>query len=1159
MEFRILGPLDVVDGTRVVALPGAKHRALLAMLLLHANEVVSTESLTEALWDEEPPETAQKALHVYVSQLRKVLDGDRLLTKAPGYLIRVEDDELDVLQLERLVRDGMPRAALELWRGPPLAEFTYADFAQSEIARLEELHLSCLEQRIDADLAAGRHGELIGELEALVADHPLRERPREQLMLALYRSGRQAEALTTYRDGRHALVDELGIEPGRSLRELEQAILRQDPALDANAPDDGGSGRAGRDPSARPLPTGTVTLFFADIEASTLLLQTLGAEYGAVLTRIRELVRAAISKHRGSEVDWAGDGVFLAFERARDALAAAADVQRALDAEQWPESAQVRMAIGIHTGEPMRADDRYVGLDVHVAARICSAAHGGQVVVSQAARDVTLDSGSDLTFRYLGDHRLKHVPTTQTLYQLVGPGLAEDFPPLSALGGSTLPALHHRLVGRRDDLAATQALLARPDIRLVTIAGPGGAGKSRLALEAASEAALHRPVHLVGLAPISDATLVPAAIANIVGVRESPGTSLTGLLAEALEGTGALLVLDNMEHLPGATADIVTLLDRASDLDILTTSRSPLRVRAEHVVPLSSLPTEDATTLFFELAAARGVQLDDESLAIVEEICRRLDGLPLAIELVTARLVLLGPAQLLSALDDGLALAMEGSADFPERQRTLHATLGWSYALLTADQRQLHGQLAVFAGGSALEDAVAVAGSAAGVLDDLEALVAANLLRREAGDGLVRLSMLETVREDAVGRLAAAGMLDECRRLHGEHFLGFAERAEEGLAGAEQADWLDRVEDELDNVRATLDWCLANGRAADALEAVSSLGRFWRAHGHASEARRVLARGLDHTADLPPDVRARALWTAAHEAMAQSDYAEAIPALEEALALFRELGDSRHAVFALCEIARALSARDEIEQAYEAGRNALELAESSGDDRACSAALDTLAMVAGYSERHQLAQEYSERSLALRRSLGDAILITSSTNTLGMAAMRAGDLEMAERAFTECLELARGLGDRIYVAAALCALGEIALSRDLPEVAGGRLVEALVLYRELGDERDCAECLHALGGVAAADGRPLDAARLWGAADALRERSGAVPTPEEKAVDERFGAAVARAEDAEALTRARAEGRLLENDELDILVESLKDAALTTSVATDGANPERSQ
>ncbi|MEO5634337.1 BTAD domain-containing putative transcriptional regulator [Gaiella sp.] len=1113
MEFRILGSLDVVDGTRVVALPGAKHRALLAMLLLHANEVVSTERLTEALWEDEPPETAQKALQVYVSQLRKVLDAGRLLTKAPGYLIRIEGDELDLVRFERLLHDGKPREALALWRGPPLAEFAYADFAQDEIARLDELRLSCLEQRIDADLANKRHGELVGELGALVAEHPPREPPR------------------------------------------------QDPALDAIPPNDEASGGAGRsfavDTRSRALPTGTVTLLFADVEGSTLLLQALGHSYGAVLTRLRELVRRETSQRGGSEVDWAGDGVFLAFERAREAVVAAASLQRALDAERWPESAQVRMAIGIHTGEPTLADERYVGMDVHVAARICSAAHGGQVVVSQTTRDVAVDA--DYSFRYLGDHRLKHVPTPQTLYQLVAPGLHGDFPPLSALGGSTLPALHHRLVGRRDDLAATQALLERRDVRLVTIAGPGGAGKSRLALEAAAEAALERPVHLVGLAAISDAALVPAAIASVVGVRESPQASLAGLLADALEGTRALLVLDNLEQLPGATADITALLDRVSDLDILTTSRSSLQIRGEHVVPLSPLPTDDATTLFFELAAARGIPLDEASLATVQEICRRLDGLPLAIELVTARLVLLAPVQLLAALDDGLVLAMEGPADLPIRQRTLHATLGWSYALLTADQRRLHGLLAVFAGGSALEDAVAVARSQHGILADLEALVAANLLRREAGDGLVRLTMLETVREDAIGRLAEAGSLDDCRRLHADHFLVFAERAEEGLAGTDQARWLQRAEDELDNIRAALDWCLANGRGADALQAVSSLGRFWRAHGHASEARRLLARGLTDAADLPRDVRARALWTAAHEAMAQSDYPAAIPALEEALALFRELGDSRHAVFALCEIARALSSRDDVDQAYQAGQDALELAESSGDDRACSAALDTLAMVAGYSERHQLAQEYSERSLALRRSLGDAILITSSTNTLGMAAMRAGDLNTAERAFTECLELARRLGEQLYVAGALCALGEIALSRELPNIACERLVEALSLFRELGDERVCAECLHALGGAAAARGRPLDAARLWGAAGALRERSGAVPTPEEKAVDERYGAAVARAEEAEALTRARDEGRLLEITELDVLVASLMESPLTTSVATDGANPERSE
>ncbi len=403
--------------------------------------------------------------------------------------------------------------------------------------------------------------------------------------------------------------------------------------------------------------------------------------------------------------------------------------------------------------------------------------------------------------------------------------------------------------------------------------------------------------------------------------------------------------------------------------------------------------------------------------------------------MVTARLALLSPRQLLAALDDGLVLAMEGPADLPDRQRTLHATLGWSYALLTADQRALHGQLAIFAGGSALEDAIAVAGPSPGILADLEALVAASLLRRDAAEGNVRLSMLETIREDAIGRLADAGSLDDCRRRHADHFLAFAERAEAELAGSEQGRWLQQAEDELDNVRAALDWCLRNGRTADALEAVSSLGRFWRAHGHAAEARRLLARGLEDADALPRDVRARALWTAAHEAMAQSDYPAAIPALEEALMLFRELGDDRHAVFALCEIARALSSRDELDEAYDVGQDALQLAESIGDDRACSAALDTLAMVAGYSERHPLAQEYSERSLALRRSLGDAILITSSTNTLGMAAMRAGDLDTAEGAFTECLELARGLGEQVYVAGALCGLGEIALSRDLPAIA----------------------------------------------------------------------------------------------------------------------------
>ena len=1155
MEFRILGPLDVVDGERAVALAGAKHRALLAMLLLHANEAVSTERLIDALWEDERPETAPKALQVYVSQLRKSLGKERVQTSPPGYLISVAPDELDFLRCLQLVTDGETRAALSLWRGPPLAEFASARFAQAGIARLQELHLACLEERIELDLDAGQSSQLVGELEALVAEHPLRERLRAQLMLAYYRAGRQAEALATYQVARRTLVDELGIEPERSLRDLEQAILRQDPSLDLAPRGPPASAPAASD---RGMPTGTVTLFFADVSGSTRLLHLLDERYPEVLARIRELVRAAAFGRGSHEVDWAGDGVFLAFARARDAVVAAADLQRALDAERWPEAAQVRMAIGVHTGEPTLSAEGYVGMDVHVAARLCSAAHGGQVVVTQSTRELLGDDGRDgLSFRRLGQHRLKHVPTPQALFQVVAPGLEESFPPLATLGGATLPALHHRLVGRSVDLARAQALLARTDVRLVTIAGPGGAGKSRLALEAAAAAAVERPVHLVGLASISDAALVSAAIARVVGVRESPGSRLDDLLAEALEGTGALLVLDNFEHLADAAPMVSVLIGRVPGLDVLATSRAPLRLSGEHVLPLDPLPPEDATTFFLELASSHGVSIEYESLPAVETICRRLDGLPLAIELVAARLVLLPPTELLRALDEGLALELEGPVDLPQRHRTLHATLGWSYGLLTDSQRRLHGLLAVFAGGSTLEDARAVAGSPAGFLADLQALAAGSLVRRDAREGAVRLSMLETVREDAVARLAEAGTLDDARHAHAERFLAFAGEAEDGLAGPEQARWLEHAERELDNIRVALDWCLANGRAAEALQAMSALGRFWRAHGHVTEARRLLARGLAEAESLPVEVRARALWTAAHEAMAQSDYRAAVPALEEALAIFRELGDDRHAVFALCELARAHSSRDELDRANHAGEAALELAESVGDDRAASAALDTLAMVADYSGRHRRAQEYSERSLALRRALGDAILITSSTNTLGLTAMRAGDLDAAGHAFTECLELARGLGEKVYVAAALCALGEIALSQDLAEIAAERLLGALSLYRELGDERDCAECVHALGGVAAAVSRPLDAARLFGAAEAMRERSGAVSTPEEKAVEERFGPIVKAGGDQRSLDRARREGRLLDDGELDALTRGLAELAVGSSVGADGANHER--
>jgi len=403
--------------------------------------------------------------------------------------------------------------------------------------------------------------------------------------------------------------------------------------------------------SIQGLPSGTVTLLFADVEGSTRLLNILGERFVPARARMRELVREAARANDGAEVDWAGDGVFLAFPRARNAVAAAAQIQRSLAAEPWPDDEAHRLRIGLHTGEPELGDEGYVGIDVVIAARICAASHGEQVVVSQATRDVSGETPvAEGSYRPLGRHRLKDVEAAAQLFQLLAPGLREEFPPLKTLTATSLPALHHRLVGREDALTRVEALLDEHRTRLVTITGPGGAGKSRLALEVAGRAALVRPVHLVGLAPVTDAELVPSAIARALGVREAGGRDVLDAIGHRLEGTGALLYLDNLEHLAAASVHVAGLLDRASDVQVLTTSRTPLRLSTEHVLPLEPLSIENAATLFTELAAARGVILEEDAAASVREICRRLDGLPLAIELVAARLAVLPPAEIVRAL-----------------------------------------------------------------------------------------------------------------------------------------------------------------------------------------------------------------------------------------------------------------------------------------------------------------------------------------------------------------------------------------------------------------------------------------------------------------------------------------------------------------------------
>jgi predicted ATPase len=707
----------------------------------------------------------------------------------------------------------------------------------------------------------------------------------------------------------------------------------------------------------------------------------------------------------------------------------------------------------------------------------------------------------------------------------VAPDLREDFPPLKTLTATSLPALHHRLVGREDALARVERLLGEQGARLVTITGPGGAGKSRLALEVAAGAALERPVHLVGLAPIGDAELVPSAIARALGVREAGGQTLTDAIGDRLEGTGALLFLDNLEHLAGASIHVAALLDRAPDLQVLTTSRAPLRLSTEHVLPLEPLSIEDATTLFTELAAARGVVLRPEALASVHEICRRLDGLPLAIELVAARLVVLPPAEIVRALEEGLALEMEGPIDLPERQRTLRAAIDWSYGRLTESQRLLHGALAVFSDSASLDDSRALAPAPSTFLPDLEALVGWSLVRSEADDGAVRLSMLGTVREHALGQLRESDELDALRERHAERFLQLALDAESELAGTNQAGWFDRLEVEFDNVAVALDWLLSADRVDDALRAISALERFWRGHAHVTDARHWLAQGLASASESPADVRAAALRTASLLAAAQSDWSGALSSLTEACILYRKLGDRREEVFALSYLSFYATRLNDNEHAERLAEDAVTVAEALDDDRVSSAALSALADVYSARGQHEQALARYEEVASLRTRLGDPLLLTDAVYALGKEAFHAGDDDRARRELSRALERARELGEEQYLAAALLLLSLVDIRSGDAERAAIPAREALGLYTEFEDDRSRARCVLVLATSSAERGEADLAARLTGAAEALRGND--PPDEFEAPLLERYLPGLEADLGIEALAALAAQGRML--------------------------------
>jgi predicted ATPase/DNA-binding SARP family transcriptional activator len=1063
VEFGILGPLTVWQDGREVELGAAKQRALLAVLLLHAGETMATERLVDALWDEKPPATAVKALQVYISQLRKALGEGVVETRPLGYVLRCGEDALDLQRFERLLEEGRRqlgggsaqdagqtlREAIALWRGAPLADFRYEAFAQNEIGRLEELRLVAIGLRVEADLALGLAAEVVPELEALVREHPLRERLRELLILALYRAGRQADALAAYQDARTALVDELGLDPGEGLQQLEKAILVHDPSLDvavATSTPDG-------------LPTGTVTFLFTDVEGSTAVLARIGSvAYATLLDEHRSLLRSVFAGAGGHEVDTQGDAFFFAFRSAADAIRAAVQAERETSATEMP------IRIGIHTGEPIIGPTGYVDLDVPRAARICAAGHGGQVLISQSTRQLIEDDlGEGIALRDLGEHRLRGLERPERLSQLVIPGLRNEFPALRTLESrpTNLPAQLTPLIGREREVAEVAERLRRENLRLLTLCGPGGTGKTRLALQAAAELVDDFPqgVFLVALAPLTDPALVLPSIAQTLGLKESGAIPIVEMLGHYLAEKRVLLLLDNFEHLIEAAPFVSELLTAAPDLRILATSRSPLELTGEHQYTVTPLSREEAVKLFTERAAA--VEADVRQAPEVERICQQLDCLPLAIELAAARARTLPPDVMLPRLEQQLELLTGGPRDRPERQRTLRGAIEWSYGLLDADEQRSFVQLAVFAGGCTLKSAERVCGVS---LETLESLTEESLLYQRDD----RFMMLLTIREYARERLLASGEADSIMRRLAELL-----REEADAFAAERARGqptpLSRLEDELENIRVAIQAALTWEDDPLALQLAVALTSFWRFSGRQAEGLRWTVLALEQTTALSTPVRAGGLRAAGVLATLAAYVEQGRAFGEEALALYRADGDELGAADVLPWLATAH--------------------QQGGDpDRA---------------------RVLREESLALQERLGSPIHSTRALRFAAEDELGMGNGARASELFHEALEIARSTELEGEVVMALHGLGDVCLVRGETAEAAGFYVEAL---RASVDETPTAHCLAGLAAVAALEQHIEVAGRVWGAVEAhQREMGERLMLPQ---TQDRYEAAFAQVEEA---------------------------------------------
>jgi predicted ATPase/class 3 adenylate cyclase len=900
------------------------------------------------------------------------------------------------------------------------------------------------------------------------------------------------------------------------------------------------------------LPTGTVTFLFTDIEGSTALLQRLKDAYPTVLAECRRFVRAAVEERSGQEFGAEGDAIFAAFPSARDGLMAAITAQQRILRHPWPSGATVRVRMGLHTGEARVAEGEYIGIDVHRAARICSAGHGGQILLSDTVSAlVTKDLPDGVGLRHLGEHRLKDLAHPHRLFQVLAPDLPPGFPPLRSLDAHphNLPIQLTSFIGREPEIAEIKRLLGAA--RLVTLTGSGGAGKTRLALQVAANVVEDYPdgVWLAEFAPIADPTLVPKTVASALNVPEQPGQDIAETLVDALRHKALLLVLDNCEHLLAACRDLAqALLRSCSHVRILATSREGLGIPGETLwrVPSLSVPVDigrlprpeelvlyDAVRLFVDRAMATSSDfiISNENARAVAQVCQRLDGIPLAIELAAARVKVLAVDQITARLDDRFRLLTGGSRTVLPRQQTLRAAVDWSYLLLAETERVLLRRLSVFAGGWSLDAAeVVCAGGvveATAILDLLGSLVDKSLVLVETHRGEARYRFLETIRQYGWDRLVESKEDAELRNHHRDWYLDLAESAEPKLRGLEQVAWLERLEIEHDNLRAALEWSKAEAAGGDAsLRLAAALHQFWHMRGYLGEGRDWLEVALVASENPSSSLRARALCGAGLLAWRQGDFKRAETLLQDSLALFQQLGDRWGTAYVLHHLAHVMEERGDYGHATGLFEKSLALFKEVDDNWGVGWSLYCLGSTR-FDHGDDQATAMLEESLSICREVGNKWTLAYALHALGVVAEKHGDYERAIALLEESMVIVRQVGDQYHLPGLQYRLGRVALHLGDNERAVALFRKSLVLRRETGDKSGLVQCLEGLAYVACARGRYEQATRLFGAADALRETYAVRRLPIDEAEHESRVALARAGLNETAFVASRAEGRAM--------------------------------